>query len=224
VTLSWQPSTSTYGAALTGYRLERATDAAFTQNLVRLDLGKATSYVDGAAAAGNTYFYRVAAMTLGGISDALALAPVRTPATLGSGGNQLASISARVFCGTGANVAIAGFSIPGPTSKRVLLRAIGPTLTTYGLSPADILADPMIELHDALNGNLTIALNDQVSDNANADDIAAAATRTGAAAVAPSDTTSAALLVTLPPGAYTFVTLGKNSSSGVVLMEVYDAD
>jgi len=62
-------------------------------------------------------------------------------------GVDFANLSTRLFVGTGNDVAITGFVISGSGLKRVVIRALGPTLTQYGISAA--LANPVLELHDA---------------------------------------------------------------------------
>lgn len=137
---------------------------------------------------------------------------------------KLVNISTRANCSTGNSVTIGGFVVSGNAPKHLLLRAVGPSLTTQGLGVTEVLQDPVIEVHDALHGNVVIATNDNWGDNANASDITAAGARVGATPLAASDTTSSAMLITLQPGVYSFVANGKNGTSGIVLVEVYDAD
>ncbi len=140
-------------------------------------------------------------------------------------GTNFSNISTRAYATTGNGVTIGGFVVSGNAPKRVLLRAVGPTLTTQGLGGAEVLVDPQIELHDASHGNAIIATNDDWGTNANAASITTAGARIGATPLDASDTKSAALLLTLQPGVYSFVASGKtNAPSGVVLVEVYDAD
>ncbi len=139
-------------------------------------------------------------------------------------GVTLTGIAARALCGAGNNVAIGGFVISGTQDKRVLLRAVGPTLTTQGIGANEVLEDPKIALHDARRGNLLVASNDNWRDNANAAEISATGARLGLAAFEASDTTSSALLVTLQPGVYTFVASGKASTAGVALIEIYEVE
>ncbi len=143
-------------------------------------------------------------------------------ADLEPSGATLTGIAARALCGAGNNVTIGGFVISGTQDKRVLLRAVGPTLTTQGISAGDVLLDPKIDLHDARRGNALVASNDNWRDNANAAEISETGARLGLANFEIADTTSSALLVTLEPGVYTFVASGKASTAGVALIEIYE--
>ena len=69
---------------------------------------------------------------------------------------QLGNISTRAFVQTGDNVMIGGFIVQGTETKRVIIRAIGPELTQYGVPNA--LANPTLELHDGTGA--LIASND----------------------------------------------------------------
>jgi hypothetical protein len=135
--------------------------------------------------------------------------------------SRLVNISARGFCSTNDRVMIGGFVVSGSGSKRVLIRAVGPSLATQGLGQSEVLADPVIEVH---KGSPVIASNDNWGTNANAAEITSVAAQIGANALPASDTASSALLLTLEPGVYTFIASGKGGGSGIVLLEVYDAD
>jgi len=113
---------------------------------------------------------------------------------------------------TGDNVGIGGFIITGSASKHVVLRAIGPSLAQVRIP--DALADPVLELHGPA-GFVTI-INDNWRDD---QEITIAAT-----GLAPLNNFEAAIDVTLPPGAYTAIVRGKDNTSGVALVEVYDID
>jgi glucose/arabinose dehydrogenase len=122
------------------------------------------------------------------------------------------NISGRSQVGTGENVAISGFIVTGTASKRVGVRGIGPSLTSFGVvSP---LADPVIELRRA-NGSLVLA-----NDNWKATQ----EIEITSAGIAPSDDKEAALIATLTPGNYTAIVTGKNGGTGIGLAEVYDLD
>jgi hypothetical protein len=106
---------------------------------------------------------------------------------------------------------IGGFIITGNAEKKVVLRAIGPSL---GANIPGALSDPALELH-ATDGSL-IAQNDNWQD----DPLQAAELSTEQ--LAPSDARESAIIMTLAPGTYTAMVLGKNDASGVGLVEVYD--
>jgi len=111
---------------------------------------------------------------------------------------------------TGDNVAIGGFIITGSTPKRVLLRAIGPSLSHFNVP--NVLADPVLELHGP--GPFATVTNDNWRDSQE-DEIQA----TG---IPPTDDLESAIVATLAPGPYTAIVRGKNNTSGVALVEVYD--
>ena len=132
----------------------------------------------------------------------------------------LVNLSVRGFVGVGNSVQIAGFTISGGANKTVLIRASGPVLAQFGVT--GILEDPAVELVDS--ANRAVAANDNWTDDpAKATAISNAALRAGAFAW-PRGSKDAALLVTLPPGSYTVVVRGVGNTSGVALVEVYDAD
>ncbi|MEO6003879.1 MAG: cadherin repeat domain-containing protein [Opitutus sp.] len=134
---------------------------------------------------------------------------------------RLVNISTRAFCSTGNNVTIGGFVIAGSAPKRVLIRAVGPSLKNLGVSLSEALLDPTIEVH---RGSPVIAANDNWTEAPNAAEITSVGATVGAFPLDPTDTKSSALVVTLDPGVYSFVVSGKGSTSGIVLLEVYDAD
>jgi hypothetical protein len=111
---------------------------------------------------------------------------------------------------TGDNVGIGGFIITGNAPKHVLLRAIGPSLTHFGVS--DVLANPVLELHGP--GAFPTVTNDNWRDTQE-DEIQA----TG---IPPTDNLESAIVATLAPGAYTAIVRGNGSTSGVSLIEIYD--
>jgi plastocyanin len=131
----------------------------------------------------------------------------------------LGNISTRSFVQTGDNVMIGGFIIQGSGSKRVIVRAIGPELTSFGVP--NVLADPTLELHAgagaliASNDNWRttiiggIITQDQVQDIMNSGH-------------APGDTRESAIIAELLPGNYTAIVRGVNNTTGVALVEVYD--
>ena len=132
--------------------------------------------------------------------------------------SRLINLSTRNHVGTGNDVLIAGFVISGNVPKRLLVRGVGPSLASlFGVAGA--LADPRLELHTMINGHDTIiAANDNWADEPGAADAAA-----GVAAFAlPSGSKDAALVVTLPAGAYTALVAIVDGATGNGLVEVYE--
>lgn len=125
---------------------------------------------------------------------------------------QAVNLSTRAEVETGDQVSIAGFIIEGTSPKRIVLRAIGPSLASFGI--ANALPDPVLELH--ASDQTLIASNDNWQDS-NAADI----TATG---LAPTNPLESAMVETLDPGSYTAVMSGKNGTTGIGLVEVYDLD
>jgi hypothetical protein len=122
---------------------------------------------------------------------------------------QLNNISTRVLVGTGNNVSIAGFIIHGTQPKLVLIRGLGPTLGHFGIT--NPLQDPTLELHA---GTRLIASNNDWQSAPNAGQIPVN--------LRPPDSRESAILITLAPGSYTATEAGRNSTTGVGLVEVYD--
>ncbi len=141
------------------------------------------------------------------VYDATAASPSTAP--------RLLNVSARAPVTAGAGALIAGLFINGSGAKTVLVRAIGPALTQFGVPGA--LADPIVQLY-AAGSNVLIATN----DNWNGDPaVVAAAGHVGAFALDPASR-DAALLLTLPPGGYTANVTGFAGAAGVALVEVYE--
>ena len=124
---------------------------------------------------------------------------------------QLLNISTRMDLKTGANVLIGGFIVTGNEAKKVIFRAIGPSLNP-GVVGA--LADPVLELH-ASDGSL-ITSNDNWKDTQQTD--------IEATGIPPQNDLESAIVATLDPGAYTAIVSGKNATSGIGLVEIYDLD
>ena len=151
----------------------------------------------------------------GGTGVVLAeLYDVTPGATFGAATPRLINVSARALSGTGADVLIAGFVITGPGAKTVLIRAIGPTLAVFGVP--GVLADPKLELFNVAG------VKTQENDNWGGTTALSAAFRAVGAFGLDGASRDAALLATLPPGAYTAQVSGVAGGTGVALVEVYE--
>jgi len=126
--------------------------------------------------------------------------------------HRVENLSTRGTVMSGDNVLINGFIVSGTDPKAVVVRALGPSLSNFGLS--GVLADPVLTVYDS--SGAIIASNDNWQTNGGATFIA----QNGLAPSNPSE--SAALVTNLPPGAYTVVVTGKNSTEGISLAEVYE--
>ncbi len=125
-------------------------------------------------------------------------------------GSKLRNISTRAFVQTGDNVMIGGFIVSGPDSGKVIVRAIGPSLVSYGIT--NPLQNPTLELHD--HTGTVIASNDNWMSAPNEQEIINSGH-------APGNRFESAILMTLAPGAYTAIVRGVNAGTGVGLVEVY---
>jgi len=125
--------------------------------------------------------------------------------------NHLANISTRGFVNTGQGQLIGGFIITGGP-KLVLVRALGPSLASQGVTP--VLQNPVLKL---MSGATELRSNDDWQDESNSDDIIATT-------IPPLNPSEASILVRLEPGAYTAVVTGANDSTGIALSEVYEID
>ena len=139
--------------------------------------------------------------------------PTPSPSATPAIPSRLVNISTRVLVGVGDDVLIGGFIIQGNQLKKVILRAIGPSLTADGVTGA--LQDPQIELHDSTGALLDS--NDNWQDSLDAGEIIAST-------IAPSDPREAAIVARLAPGNYTVIISGVNNTSGIGLVEAYTLD
>jgi hypothetical protein len=125
-------------------------------------------------------------------------------------GSTLLNISTRGQVGTDPNALIGGFTLGGTESKNILVRAIGPSLTAFGVPGA--LTDPTLELHNG-NGDL-IDSNDDWGNSPQKNQIQSSG-------LAPGNAKESAVLQLLPAGGYTAIVRGANSGTGVGSVEVY---
>lgn len=122
-----------------------------------------------------------------------------------------ANLSTRGLVGTGDKVLIGGLIVNGSGPKKVLIRALGPSLQIAGG-----LANPMLDLYNA-NG-VKIASDNNWQDNSTQ------AAEIRASKLQPSDPLESALVESLNPGNYTAIVSGVGATSGIGLVEFYDLD
>src|SRR4029077_9595182 len=125
-------------------------------------------------------------------------------------GPRLQNLSTRGTVMSGDNVLVNGFVVSGPDPKTVVVRALGPSLSSLGLS--NVLADPVLTVYDS--SGAVVVSNDNWQTNIGATFIE----QNGLAPSNPSE--SASLVPNLAPGAYTMVVTGKNGAQGISLAEV----
>jgi len=152
----------------------------------------------------------------------------------GAPANRLINLSARAYVGTSANILIGGFVVGGPSSETVLIRAVGPGLGSFNLSGT--LAEPLLAVYDSnptnsasgpqviaqiqgwggppLQGASTVPAR---IEPATASDMSLAGAFSLMAGSADS-----AMLLTLPPGAYTAEVSGADGGVGIALVEIYE--
>ena len=124
--------------------------------------------------------------------------------------SQPSNISSRSHVASGENVMIGGFIITGTAPKRVIVRALGPSLQQVGVP--NPLADPSLELRGSTGA--LIAGNDNWRSTQEAEIIGSQ--------LAPPNDLESAIIATLPPGSYTSIVQGANLGNGVGLVEIYD--
>lgn len=133
---------------------------------------------------------------------------VQSPASV-----SLLNLSTRMDVQIGDDALIGGFIVIGGAPKAVVLRGIGPSLVSGGIT--NPLADPVLELHDG-TGKL-IDSNDNWETDPRKQEVVSRN-------LAPKDSHESALFETLDPGSYTAVVKGVNGGTGIGLVELYDVD
>jgi cyclophilin family peptidyl-prolyl cis-trans isomerase len=145
-----------------------------------------------------------------GVNDTTGLGVVEVYDLDSGPGATLLNVSTRGQVGVDPNALIAGLTLGGADPKQILVRAIGPSLTAFGVPGA--LSDPTLELHDS-NGGLLDSNDDWTNSPQK--------TQIQNSGFAPSNSKESAVLQTLPAGAYTAVVHGTNGGTGVGSVEVY---
>ncbi len=136
--------------------------------------------------------------------------PTATPTV--TPGGQAINLSTRLRVQPGDNSGVGGFIITGTGPMRVLLRAIGPSLSSFGIN--DPLADPTLDLRDSFG--MRILFNDNWRDTQEAE--------ISATGLPPANDLESAIVATLAPGTYTAIVSGNGIASGTGLVEIYDLD
>lgn len=136
----------------------------------------------------------------------------------------VANVSTRLPVGTGENVLIEGFTVQGPagSTKKIIVRALGPSLTAFGVT--DALPNPTLEIHDSNNNNVVVATNDdwqttQVGGIITADQSA----EINGSGVKPGNNLESAIIANLAPGSYTAVVRGTGANNvGTGVVDAFD--
>jgi uncharacterized delta-60 repeat protein len=145
-----------------------------------------------------------------------------SPIQVSVGASRIVNLSARANVGTGANILIAGFVIQGAGTKSVLLRGVGPTLATAPFDVPGVLTQPELTLVISNpDGGIGSTQTNTVWGGTQA--LINAFVQVGAFAL-PSASDDSAILTSLPAGAFTSQLSGLDSTTGVALAEIYDAD
>ena len=124
--------------------------------------------------------------------------------------SKLVNMSTRGSVGTDDDVLISGFIVGDVGSATVIVRALGPSLASSGVT--GVLSDPTLTIYDSTGS--VIATNDNWQDDANATYVR----RNG---LGPPNPSESALVLHLPAGAYTAIVRGADGGTGVALAEVY---
>lgn len=149
-------------------------------------------------------------------ASAAGIVPTGVSGPVGATDKSFVNVSTRSRVNVPGESVLVGFVIGGTSSRSVLARAVGPGLTAFGVS--DVLAKPVLSL---FRGSTLLASNDDWTTT-DATRLAKAFERVGAFGLAGGSATDAALLITLPPGAYTLQASGAGGTTGSVLVEAYE--
>lgn len=206
VTMSATPQyqASTYQWQLNGINIPGAT-------------GSAYSIAAASTADNGTYTVVITSTLEGSLTYNIGTLTVNATSSTTSNAARLINISTRAQVGTGANILIPGFVIGGSGTETLLIRADGPSLTAFGVSGA--LSQPSLMVTNSTG--TVMASNTGWGTNTNPAQIASTAASVGAFALAPGSA-DCAVIVSLPPGAYTVLVSGVGNTIGVALAEVYE--
>jgi len=140
-----------------------------------------------------------------------------SPDPLNSAAN-LTNLSIRTLVGTGANQVTVGLVLKGSAPATILFRCVGAGLTAFGISPSEVLSDPVITLFG--QDGRAVVINDDWGQTDNSPELRMASIDVGAFPL-QAGSRDAALLVTIPPGSYTLQASGKAGTEGIAIVEAY---
>ncbi len=142
----------------------------------------------------------------------------------GANSHALVNISTLARVSSGSDTLVSGFVITGSANRNMLVRAIGPTLSAFGVN--DALARPVLSVYQ---GDRLIATNSgwgaadaTLTARAATESLLDAFDRAGAFRLVDESSPDAALVLSLAPAAYTVQVKSGNAAPGAVLLEVYD--
>jgi hypothetical protein len=200
ITLSWTASLS---PNIAGYYLYSGTHSGVYTT--RRDVGNQTSIDVPNLIEGTTYYFTVSAYGTDGNESVAASEFSYMPNP-----PLLLNLSTRAYVQNGDRILIAGFIVGGTGRKKMVVRALGRSL--FFSNVKDALLDPMLDVYGA---NGLIASNDNW--------ITGDTTLLTNLRLAPFFNEESAAIVTLGPGSYSALVSGKGGTSGMALLEVYDA-
>ena len=201
---NWAGNTAITSASVTVGAFQLTANSLDAVVLAQLDPGAYTAQVSGVG--GRT---GVALVELYDVDSVAAFAP-----------QKLINVATRGVVGTGENQLIAGFVVNGTTTKKVLIRGVGPTLTSLGVTGA--LADPVLQLIQTKGSTRTVVRENDNWETGNDVALITAATTKAGAFPLTSGSKDAVLLLNLPPGTYNATVSGVGGTTGVGLVEVYE--
>lgn len=172
-----------------------------------LTVDHSSGLISGTPAQAGNYAVPIAANNAAGSGQAVLTIQVGDPVIQPS---QLLNISTRMRVQTGDNVLIGGFIVTGTDSKRVIIRGIGPSLSSFF---SGVLADPTLEL---FQGSTLLANNDNWKTDQQAE--------IEATGIPPTNDFESAIVRTLAPGSYTAILRGNGNTTGIGVVETYDLD
>lgn len=157
---------------------------------------------------------------VGGVGGATGTALVEIYDTDGPNStSRLVNVASRGFVGTDGNVIIPGFVVTGDATMRVLVRAVGPTLGSFGV--AGFVADPRFDFYGP--ANVMVGSNDNWSSSPTGQSTVIAASQFAGAFPLPVGSRDAGSVPTIGAGSHTVVISGVNSTTGVCLVEGYES-